>query len=148
MTHASVCNLTIIGSDKFLSPGRHQAIILTNAGILLIGPLEQSFSKMLIGIHTFSFKKMHLKITSAKWQPFCPGLNMSMKWPIPYAVNCTGPVLAKSTWWNTCICISIFCYDKIQHIPGMVSKMKPVSFSGTNYIQCIYITRHKCLLII
>ena len=30
--------LTIIGSDNGLSPGRCQAIIWTNAGILLIGP--------------------------------------------------------------------------------------------------------------
>ena len=34
-----VGNLTIIGSDNGLSPGRRQAIIWTNAGISLIGPL-------------------------------------------------------------------------------------------------------------
>ena len=39
MTHISVCNQTIIGSDNGLLPGRHQAIIWTSAGILLIGPL-------------------------------------------------------------------------------------------------------------
>ena len=39
MTHISVGNLTILGSDNGLSPGRHQAIIWTSAGILLIGPL-------------------------------------------------------------------------------------------------------------
>ena len=36
MTHICVDNLTIIGSDNGLSPGRRQAIIWTNAGILLI----------------------------------------------------------------------------------------------------------------
>ena len=35
--YASV-NYTITGSDNGLSPGRRQAIILTNDGILLIGP--------------------------------------------------------------------------------------------------------------
>ena len=30
---------TSIGSENGLSPGRHQAIIWTNAGMLLIGPL-------------------------------------------------------------------------------------------------------------
>ena len=35
-----VSKLTIIGSDNGLSPGQHQAIIWTNTGILLIGPLE------------------------------------------------------------------------------------------------------------
>ena len=33
-----VGNLATIGSDNGLSPGRHQAITWTNAGILLIGP--------------------------------------------------------------------------------------------------------------
>ena len=38
VTHICVDNLTIIGSDNGLSPGRRQAIIRTNAGILLIEP--------------------------------------------------------------------------------------------------------------
>ena len=37
-THICVSELTIIGSDNGLSPERRQAIIWTNAGILLIGP--------------------------------------------------------------------------------------------------------------
>ena len=73
-THICVGKLTIIGSDNGLSPGRRQAIIWTNAGILLIGPLGTKFSEILIGIQTFSFRKMHLKISSAKWRPFCLGL--------------------------------------------------------------------------
>ena len=36
VTHISVSKLTIIGSDNDLAPGRRQAIIWTNAGILLI----------------------------------------------------------------------------------------------------------------
>ena len=55
-----VNKLTTIGSDNGLVPGRRQAIIWTNAGILLIGPLGTNFSEILIEIHTFSFKKMHL----------------------------------------------------------------------------------------
>ena len=39
-----VGNLTIIGSDDDLLPDRRQAIILTNAGILLIGPLGINLS--------------------------------------------------------------------------------------------------------
>ena len=38
VTHICVGNLTIIGPDNGLSPGWRQAIIWTNAGILLIGP--------------------------------------------------------------------------------------------------------------
>ena len=76
VTHICVVKQTIIGSDNGLSPGRRQAIIWTNAGILLIGPLGTNFSEILIGIQTFSFKKMHLKMSSAKWRPFCLGLNV------------------------------------------------------------------------
>ena len=56
---AYICigNLTIIGSDNGLLPGRHQAIIWTNAGLLLIPPLGTNFNEILIGIHTFSFKE-------------------------------------------------------------------------------------------
>ena len=46
VTHICVDNLTIIGSDNGLSPGRRQAIIWTNAGILLIGPLRTNFSEI------------------------------------------------------------------------------------------------------
>ena len=53
--------LAIIGSDNGLSPERRQAIIWTNAGLLLIEPLGTNFSEILIEILTFSFKKMRLK---------------------------------------------------------------------------------------
>ena len=62
-----------IGLDNGWSPGRRQAIILTNAGILSIGTLGTNFSKILIEILTFSFKNMHLKVSSGKWQLFCLG---------------------------------------------------------------------------
>ena len=70
VTHICVSKLTIIGSDNGLSPGRRQAIIWTNDGFLLIGPLGTNFSEILIEINTFSFKKMHLKMSSGKWRPF------------------------------------------------------------------------------
>ena len=66
VTHICVGNLTIIGSDNGLSPGRRQAITWTNAGLLLIGRLGTNFNEILLGIQTFSFKKMHLKMSSAK----------------------------------------------------------------------------------
>ena len=76
MTHVCVGKLTIIGSDNGLSPGRRQAIIWTNAGILLIGTLGRNFSEILIEIRIFSFKKVGLKVSSVKWRPFCLGLNV------------------------------------------------------------------------
>ena len=48
--HICINKLTIIGSDNGLSPGRRQAIIWTNDGILLIGPLGTNFSEILIEI--------------------------------------------------------------------------------------------------
>ena len=75
--HIYVSKLTIIGSDNGLSPGRRQAIIWANSGILLIGPFGTNFSEILIEIHAFSFRKMHLKMSSGKWWPFCLGLNVN-----------------------------------------------------------------------
>ena len=75
VTHICINKLTTFGSDNGLSPGRRQAIIWTNAGILLIGPLRTNLSEILIKILIFPFKKMRLKV-SAKWWPFCLGLNV------------------------------------------------------------------------
>ena len=76
MTHICVSKIIIIGSDNGLSPDRRQAIIWTNDGMLLIGPWGTNFNEISIGIQTFSFKKMHVKMSSAKWRPFCLGLNV------------------------------------------------------------------------
>ena len=108
VTHICISKLTIIGSDNGLSPGRRQAIIWTNAGILLIRPLGTNFNEMLIEIRTFSFMKMHLKVSSGKWRPFCLGLNVLisqywqiMAWPRPQVVNNrvpTGPGNLGKSW--------------------------------------------------
>ena len=76
VTHIFVNKLTIIDSHNGLSPGRRQAIFWINAGILSIGPLGTNFSEILIEIYTFSFRKMHLKMSSGKWRPSCLGLSV------------------------------------------------------------------------
>ena len=76
VTHICDSKLTIIGSDNGLSPSRHQAIIWTNAWILLIRPSGTNFSEILIEIDAFSFGKTHLKMSSAKCRPFCLSLNV------------------------------------------------------------------------
>ena len=96
VTHICVGNLTIIGSDNGLSPGRRQAIIWTNAGILLIGPLGTNFSEIEIEIQTFSLKKMRLKVSSAKCRPFCLGLNV-LTWR-PIERHITGHIPYPSCW--------------------------------------------------
>ena len=62
VTHICVSKLTTIGSDNGLSPVRRQAIIWTNAGIVLIRTLGTNFSEMLSEIHTFLFKTIHFWI--------------------------------------------------------------------------------------
>ena len=76
MTIICVSKLTTIGSDNSSSPGRRQAIIWTNATILLIGSLGTNFNNILIKIPKVSFKKMRSKGPSAKWLPCCRSLNV------------------------------------------------------------------------
>ena len=57
VTHICVSKLTITSSHNGLSPERRQAITWPNAGVYLIESLGTNFSEILIGIHTFSFKK-------------------------------------------------------------------------------------------
>ena len=85
--HKCVRKLAIIGSDNGLSPDRRQAIIWTNAGILLTGPLGTNVSEILIEILTFLFKKMPLNTSSAKWRPFCLGLNVLNPKPSQIALS-------------------------------------------------------------
>ena len=83
VTHICVSKLTIIGLDNGLSPGRRQAIIWTNAGILLIQTSGTNFSEIIGEIHSFSFSKMYLNMSSAKWRLFGLGLNeLSERWSL------------------------------------------------------------------
>ena len=91
-----------MGSDNGLSPGWHQAIIWTNVGILLIGPLETNFSEIIIEIHIFSIKKMHMKMSSGKWQLSCLGLNV-------LNINILTMWMIQSRW-ILCLLIPWSCY--------------------------------------
>ena len=94
VTHICVGKLTIIGSDNGLLPERRPAIISTNAGILLVGPLGTNFSEILIEIQAFSLKKIRLKMSSAKCCSFHLGLNvLKTKAHVTYLVS------ACRCWW-------------------------------------------------
>ena len=88
VTNMYVSKLTIIDSDNGLSPGRRQAIIWTNAGILLTGSLTTNFSEILIKIYTFSSKNIFENIV---W-------NMAAMLPWPYFVNSLKP--SDAIWWQ------------------------------------------------
>ena len=51
-------------------------LIWTNVGKLVIGPLGTNISEIIIEIQTFSYKKIHLKMPSGLWRPFCHVLNV------------------------------------------------------------------------
>ena len=91
MTHICVSKLSIIGSDNGLSSGRPQAILWTNAGILLIGSLGTNFSEIFSEILTFSLKKSHLNIPS-KWHLFCLSLNELNQYVDPNLCRHTAPL--------------------------------------------------------
>ena len=98
-THICVSNLTIIASDKVLSPARRQAIIWTNAGISLVGPLAINFSDILIEIEIFSFKKMYLQQSSAKWRLLRFGLNVLNEFLAKVTDACMGHYSDMSCPW-------------------------------------------------
>ena len=87
VTHIWATELTILGSDNGLSPGRRQAIIWTIAGILLIGPLGTNFSEILI--NTFGYV-------------VCEMLSISFR---PQRVNCVS--VYSQCWINRTDSISI-----------------------------------------
>ena len=101
--HICVNKITSIGSDDDLSPGRRQAIVLTNAGVLLIWPLGSNISEIFIGIHVSPFKKMHLKMSSAKCRTFSLGLNVLMC-PVGHSWNSEAMSVS---WWCT-MCHAFF----------------------------------------
>ena len=74
--HICVGQLTLIGSDNGLLPGRRQVNILASARILLIRALGTKFNESVIKMHAFSFIKMHWKMSSGKWRPLCLGLTV------------------------------------------------------------------------
>ena len=91
LTHIYVSvEYAIIDSDNGLSP----AIIWTNAGLLSMRPLGTNSIEIIIEIHTFSLKKIHLKMASVKWLPFCLGPNV-------LRVIKSGPII---TWSNITPC--------------------------------------------
>ena len=75
VTHLCVGKLTIIGSDNSLSPGRRQAIIWTNAGILLIEPLGtnlRNFNRNWnISIQENAFENIVCEMASIFSRPQC-----------------------------------------------------------------------------
>ena len=90
--NASV-NWVSIGSRNGLSPVRRQAITRTNTDLLSIRHLGTTFSDIWIEIKkTVTFTKIHLKLSSAKWLPFCSGGWVNMGYRLMFCrIKVPGP---------------------------------------------------------
>ena len=84
VTHICASQVTVVGSDNGLSPDRRQAIIWTNAEILLIEPLRTTLSDMLIEVDTFSI--LENIIENVAWK-------MAAIWSWPQYVNSLPPMM-------------------------------------------------------
>ena len=84
VTHICVGYLIIIRSENGLAPTRRRAIIWTMTEYY---QLETNFSEILIEIDMSSLKKMHLKMSSAKWWSFYLGFNVFK----PLSTGCQNP---------------------------------------------------------
>ena len=132
VTHICVSKPTIIGSDNGLLPSRHQAIFWTNAGILLIRPLGTNFSEILIEIYTFSFKKMHLKMSSGKMAAIS-------SWP-----QCVNPLhLISDGKWQKMQWYFYVSQNKFSTIRAFLSKLSE-NFLEEAYILLGKITGKVC----
>ena len=108
-----------------LTPGRRQIIIWSNAGILLIRTLGTNVIEIFNENHTFSFKKMHLKM-SAELRQFCLGLNLRAS----IHFNHKGAV------WPT-LCGILYVYvvsTQIDKLRDITSKKCVITFSDDNII--------------
>ena len=96
--YASV-NWVRMGSCNGLSPIWRQAITWTNVDLLPTGPLGINFTEIRIKIRTLTFKKMRLKMSFAKWRPFCSGGDVLILFRVSVAWCWKGDKpLYKSLW--------------------------------------------------
>ena len=84
-----------IGSDNGLAPN--------SAGLLSFKPLGTNVSKILMKIWNFSFTKVHLKILSAKWRPFCSGGDELIFKPSFCLVASQSKPMFKKYFWLNCV---------------------------------------------
>ena len=95
------------------------------AGILFIGHLGTNFNAFfLMEIHTLSFKKIHLKVSSGKWRPFCLGLDVSRE---DQQRRNRRICLFFEAWWR--MHTSVKCKQQYKYISGT----KPLPETIQNY---------------
>ena len=143
--YASVNRLSS-GSDNGLSPIRRQAIIYTNAGLLLTRPLATNFNETLIKIPNLSLTKLHLKRSSGKWRPFCPGRDelsechvtpwmqlwqAKIGWSNCWCCQTTSSSFPLNTWRNNNVVIT----SKRRHFDVITSKWRRFDVITTSLLR-------------
>ena len=104
--------------------------------MLLIRTLGTNFSEILNEIRTFSFKKMHLKTSSAKWLPFCLGLNV-FKWFHDGCSLCKVNYFCCNFLWFH-IFRYAYCLQIIYHGEALINVIKEIT-SQTLRLSCSYL---------
>ena len=75
VTHICVSKLNSIGSDNALSPSHHLNRCWNIVNLTLGNKLPWNVYR---NSYIFIKKNLYLKMSSGKWRPFCPGLNVLM----------------------------------------------------------------------
>ena len=124
--HICLIKSIFIGSDN----NWRQAIIWTNAGVLLIGT---NFSEILIKIQTFSFRKRHMKMSSAKWLQFLSWPHCVKSKACPYSpIKTINPEPQSNLWsmFYTCrgLVDTILCHIDPCHIKFGVMYCDPFDY--------------------
>ena len=140
--HTCISKLTTIGSDNGLSSGRRQAIIWINALILLIWTLATNFSEILSKINKFSFKKMHLNMSSEKCRLFCLSIN-----ELSYSVEMTGALCHVCMWSHPvhhllCSCIRLPKTPIMSYMHAGTQWSKTINLTGRDILRNMYIAIH------
>ena len=104
VTHICVSNLPIIGSDNDLAPGWCQAIIWTNAGLLLIWSLGTNFGEIFkqnsyIFIQENAFENVVWEISTILSRPQCVNRwHFQMQNPLEWIEHLFTSIITQNTW--------------------------------------------------
>ena len=134
VTHICISKLNIIGSDNGLSPGWRQAIIWTNTGILLTGPLgtklEWNLNRNVYIFINKYFWKCHLKMAVILWWPQC------VKW---WIVPCREKICHRILMYCSRACFThnfpIHCLTVLKKFPFVLTQLLTES-SLQNFAHC------------
>ena len=129
--HICTVNWVSIGSDNGLSPGRCQAIIWTNAGLLLIGPIDPNYTWVL-AILADSLLFSVNNISAGLWLNCISSVEISFFWLTYYCS--IGP----------CFCVRVYLSlfrstcKLIQSFSPMICQINGALTFFVYYFNCFY----------